>query len=371
MNSLNPKKTALYEVHRQAGGRIVEFAGWLMPVQFSSIIDEHLAVRNSVGLFDVSHMGEIDFRGKGALAAVQKLVCNDAAVLANGQVMYSGLMTDKGTFVDDVLVHKMADDHYMFCVNASNTDKDYAWIMNHLEPNVQCLNISDTICQIAVQGPKSIHTLAPFVKIPLKEIKYYHFVHNTVAGHPAMISRTGYTGERGFEIYVENQYGVDIWNKLMQSGAEFGVKPIGLGARDTLRLEAAMPLYGNDIDDTVTPFEAGLDWIVKLEKGDFIGRDPLVQQKQRGIQRKLVGLELIDRGVPRHGYPILKNAQPIGVVTSGTMAPFLKLPIAMGFVPLALAEVGTRVDIDIRNKPVQAKVVQLPFYQKKTKASAG
>lgn len=361
------KKTALYELHEKAGGRIVEFAGWLMPIQFSSIIDEHLAVRNAVGLFDVSHMGEIEFKGPDALKAIQNLICNDASTLIDGQVLYSGLMTEQGTFVDDVLVYRLGPDHYLFCVNASNTDKDYAWITQHIAGNLTCENISDTICQIAIQGPKALTVLGPLVDVTLKQVKYYHAVTTKIAGHEVLLSRTGYTGERGYELYLPNQYGPEIWTLLMKAGADYGIKPIGLGARDTLRLEASMPLYGNDIDDTTTPFDASLDWIVKLEKGDFIGRTALVKQQEQGATRKLVGLELVERGIPRHGYAISKDGVKVGVVTSGTHAPYLKKPIGMGYVPPSLVRPGTRFEVEIRGKLVGAEVVEMPFYSKRTK----
>ncbi|MBN2054451.1 glycine cleavage system aminomethyltransferase GcvT [bacterium] len=369
MDSLKAKKTVLYDAHVSAGGRIVEFAGWLMPVQFTSIMEEHDTVRNRVGLFDVSHMGEIDFRGPGALAAVQHLVCNDAASLIDGQVMYSGLMTDKGTFVDDVLVYKMAADHFMFCVNASNTDKDYAWIMSHLPGNVTCENISDRLCQIAVQGPDALRLLGPMVQSKLKDLRYYHFVNDVLLGHDIILSRTGYTGERGYEIYVSNEHGPEIWAALLENGAAFGVAPIGLGARDTLRLEAAMPLYGNDIDATTTPLEAGLDWMVKTEKGEFLGRAVLLGQQRQGVTRRLVGMEALDRGIPRHGYAITYNGAKVGEVTSGTHAPYLKKAIAMGYVPASLAEPGTELTIEIRGRGIRAQVVALPFYDKKTKGA--
>lgn len=362
------KKTALNSVVRQMGGRMVEFAGWEMPVSFSGIIDEHIAVRTAAGLFDVSHMGEIEFRGRDALSAVQRLVCNDAAKLREGQAMYAGMLYPNGTFVDDLLVYKVSNEQFMFCVNAANTDKDYAWVMENVGGDVQVSNRSDDLAQLALQGPNSRSILQKLTSLDLTTIRYYWFRFGDVAGvENLMVSATGYTGERGFEVYIPNRFAEHIWEELFAAGADYGLKPAGLGARDTLRLEAGMMLYGNDIDDTTTPFEADLSWIVKMDKGDFIGRDALQKQLEEGLRRKLVGLEMVGPGIPRHGYEIQKDGRKIGYVTSGTMAPFLKKAIGLGYVSVEHSQIGSRVDVVVRGKPVQARIVAKPFYRRPKK----
>ncbi|HUT03218.1 MAG TPA: glycine cleavage system aminomethyltransferase GcvT [bacterium] len=362
------KKTALNAVVKELGGRMVEFAGWEMPVQFSGIIDEHNTVRTAAGLFDVSHMGEIEFRGDDALRALQKLVCNDVSKMSIGQAMYTGMLYPNGTFVDDLLVHKIADDYYMLCVNAGNSDKDFAWVKENTFGNVDVTNASLKTAQIALQGPKASRILQKITPVDLSQIRYYWFTHGSVAGvENLLIAATGYTGERGFEIYVPNERAEHIFREMMKAGEEFGIKPTGLGARDTLRLEAGMMLYGNDIDDTTTPLEANLSWIVKMDAGDFIGREALQKQIENGIKRRLVGFEMLVAGIPRHGYEIHSDGAKVGYVTSGTMAPFLKKPIGLGYVPVELTELETELDIMIRGRAVRAKVVATPFYKRPRK----
>ncbi len=366
MTQTSLKRTPLYECHLEAKARIVPFAGFEMPVQYSGVIEEHRAVRTSVGLFDVSHMGEIDVKGRRALDFVQYVTCNDASKLTPGRAHYSGLMTPRGTFVDDLLVHKFSDDHYFLVVNAANTDKDYAYLCAQAASfdGVDVINRSDDYAQIAVQGPRALEVLQRLTPVPLAEIKYYRFVDGTVDGQRAIIARTGYTGEDGFEVYVAPAEAPGLWRKLLAAGKEFGIVPTGLGARDTLRFEACMALYGNDIDDTTTPLEAGLDWIVKLDKGGFLGREALVRQKAVGIKRKLVGFEMIGRGIARHGYPVWSGGQKVGIVTSGTHAPTLGKALGLGYVPVELSAVGSKLDVEIRDQKVAAHVVETPFYRR-------
>ena len=359
------KKTALNATHRQAGGKMAPFGGWDMPVQYSGTIDEHLTVRTAVGLFDVSHMGEVEVRGAQALPLVQHIGSNDASKLQVGQAQYSGLLTPQGTFVDDLLVHKISDEHFFLCINASNTDKDFAWMIeNTRQFDAEVTNASPRFTQLALQGPQALATLQPLTEVELSAIKYYWFAHGTVSGVSALIARTGYTGEDGFEIYFDPHEAENIWHKLMAAGAAHGIKPCGLAARNTLRLEAKMALYGNDIDDTTTPYEADLAWIVKLQKGDFIGRDALVKQKAAGITRKLVGFEMTAPGIGRDHYPAWIGNQQVGHVTSGSPAPYLKKNIGLVYLPLAQTEIGTPFDIEIRGKRVAAQVVATPFYQR-------
>jgi glycine cleavage system T protein (aminomethyltransferase) len=366
MTETTLKRTPLYECHVEARARIVPFAGFEMPVQYVGVIDEHRAVRTSVGLFDVSHMGEVEVVGRRALDFVQYVTCNDASKLTNGRAQYSGLMTPRGTFVDDLLVHKMADERYFLVVNAANTDKDYAYLCAQAAAfdGVDVRNRSDDYAQIAIQGPRAHEVLQKLTPAELAEIKYYRFVEGVVDGVPAIIARTGYTGEDGFEVYVGPADAARIWRKLLEAGREFGIMPVGLGARDTLRFEACMALYGNDIDDSTTPFEAGLDWIVKLEKEGFLGREALVRQKAAGIKRKLVGFEMKGRGIARHGYPIWSGASEVGIVTSGTHAPTVGKALGMGYVPVGLSETGSKLEIEIREQKVAAQVVETPFYRR-------
>lgn len=357
------QRTPLYDVHVKAGARIVPFAGYEMPVQYSGVMEEHEAVRTAVGLFDVSHMGEVEITGPNALAAVQKLVTNDASAIVDGQAMYTGLLNDKGGFVDDLVVYRFNKERFFICVNASNRHKDFNWMKERTGSTASVKDRSDEFAQIAVQGPKAATLVQRLTQTDLSPIKNYHFTVGAVAGvSDVIISRTGYTGEDGFELYIPAAKGPVVWNALMDKGADLGVKPIGLGARDTLRLEMKMALYGNDIDDDHTPLEAGLGWIVKLQKGDFIGRDVLLQQKEKGVTRKLVGLEVEDGRIARHGYKVVDAQGNVeGEVTSGTQSPTLKKAIAMAYVPTAKSAVGTQVFVDIRGKPAPARVVKTPF----------
>ncbi|MDE2060019.1 MAG: glycine cleavage system aminomethyltransferase GcvT [candidate division NC10 bacterium] len=359
------RRTPLFEVHRQLGARMVAFGGWEMPVQYAGILEEHRAVREQAGLFDVSHMGEIEITGPGALEAVQYLTPNDASRLSVGEVQYSALTTPEGTFVDDITVYKSAADRYWLTVNASNVEKDYAWIREHVPSSgVEVRNISDDIALLALQGPRAQEILEKLASVDLETLRYFRFVEGQVIGIDCCVSRTGYTGEDGFEIYIPPQHAAILWNALLEAGAPAGLQPCGLGARDTLRLEAKMALYGQDIDDRHTVLEADLGWIVKLEKGEFIGREALVRQKAAGISRKLVGFEMCGRGIARSHYAIAKDSQPIGEVTSGGPAPSLGKNIGLGYVAVQYAVIGTEFDIMIRDCPVAARVVRTPFYKR-------
>jgi aminomethyltransferase len=355
------KKTPLNEVEKELGGRMVDFGGWELPVQFSGIIDEHEAVRTKVGVFDVSHMGEVIVRGKDALELLQASTCNDVSKLEDGRAQYNGLLYPNGTFVDDILIYQMAKDDYFVVVNASNTDKDYEWLRDaarNFDADVQ--NVSAQYAQLAIQGPEAERVLQPLTGVNLANIKYYRFDQGTVDGAKAIVSRTGYTGEDGFEIYVSP----DDAPRLMRKLVELGVKPCGLGARDTLRLEAKMALYGNDIDDTTTPIQADLAWIVKLEKGDFAGRDVLQQEKQEGPPRKLVGFEMVDKAIARHGMTVVEGGNEIGVVTSGTHSPTLKKAIGLAYLPLDKSGQGNEFSVLVRGKEARARVVPTPFYKR-------
>jgi len=366
MSEASLKRTPLYECHLEAKARMVPFVGWEMPVQYAGVIDEHRAVRSAVGLFDVSHMGEIDIAGRRALDFVQLVTCNDASKLTPGRAQYSGLMTKRGTFVDDLLVHKFDDQHYFLVVNAANKDKDYAYLLAQAADfdGVDVKDRSDDWAQLAVQGPRALEVVQQLTPTKLAEIKYYRFVEGKVDGASAIIARTGYTGEDGFELYLAPADAPRVWRRLLAVGKAAGIVPCGLGARDTLRFEACMPLYGNDIDDTTTPFEAGLAWIVKLDKEGFLGREALVRQQAEGISRKLVGLEMVGRGIARHGYPICVGEKHAGIVTSGTHAPTLGKALALGYVPLPKSAPGSGVDVEIRGQRVAAKVVETPFYRR-------
>jgi aminomethyltransferase len=358
------RKTALNAVHRSAGAKMVNFGGWDMPVEYSGILAEHLAVRTRAGLFDVSHMGEIEIRGPEALALVQWVTCNDAAKLAVGQAQYSGLMTERGTFVDDILVHKISDLHYFLCVNAGNQDDDFAYIVSQNRFNAEAENSSPRYSQLAIQGPRAKEILQPLTETALDPIRYYHFTFGAVSSVDCLIARTGYTGEDGFEIYFAPEFSEMLWNKLMQTGEKFGLIPCGLGARNTLRLEAGMALYGHEIDDTTTPWEAGLGWICKLEKSTFQGKGTLAQQKQSGARRKLVGFEMLDKRIGRDGYPVFVGGVNSGRVTSGGPAPFLKKNIGMAYVPPETSAVGTNIEVEIRGQLAGAQIVALPFYKR-------
>jgi len=357
--------TPLNAAHRALGARMVDFGGWDMPVEYSGIIAEHLAVRRNVGLFDVSHMGEIEIRGPKALQLVEYVSSNAASRLADGQAQYSGLLNRDGGFVDDILVHRVAQDHFLLCVNASNQDADFDWIRKNNQIGAEIENSGARYVQLALQGPKAIATLSKLTDVDLDSIRYYWFVSGKVDGVDAIIARTGYTGEDGFELYFAPEHGERIWHTLLEAGEEFGILPCGLGARNTLRLESAMSLYGHEINETTTPYEAGLKWIVKLNKGDFIGRDALVNQKATGTPRKLIGFEMVGRGIARDGYPVEIAGEPVGFVSSGSPAPFLEKNIGLALIPIAAAKVGDKIEIAVRSRKVEALVVSTPFYSRK------
>jgi aminomethyltransferase len=368
--ALELKRTPLNNAHRRLSGRMVEFGGWDMPVQYAGgTMTEHLRTRTHAGLFDVSHMGEIDVRGPDAITFVNRLVSNDAAKLVDGQAQYSALTTPEGTVIDDLLVYRFAADRLLLVVNAGTTEKDWDWIKSHhgSSENVKLRNVSADYCQIAIQGPEALSILKTLTVVPLNEIKYYHFREGAVDGVPSIVSRTGYTGEDGFEVYAAADKAEQIWNKILDAGdfgSEHGVLPCGLAARNTLRLEAGMCLYGHEIDETTTLLEANLGWICKLNKGDFIGRDRLAQQKDEGIKRKLIGFEVTDRGIARDGQDVLIGGQHVGQVTSGSPAPFLKKNIGMAYVPIESAVEGGKIEIDVRGRLVGAQIVPLPFYKR-------
>ena len=360
------RKTPLHARHRAASARMVPYAGWDMPVEYSGITAEHMAVRTRAGLFDVSHMGQIEVAGKNAVAAVDRIVCSDASLLKIGQAKYTGLLTPGGTFVDDVLVYRMAPSHFMLVANASNVKKDYAWIAEQIKVvgDAAAVDSSSRYALLALQGPASREVLQPLTGVELGDLRPYWFANGEVANARATISRTGYSGEDGFEIFVPPNMAERVWQAILESGRAADVIPCGLGARDTLRLEAAMRLYGNDIDESTTVLESGLEWTVSWDKQDFIGRDSLVEERERGLTRTLVGLEMTDRGIARHGYPVVGDGRQIGVVTSGTQTPYLKKAIALAYVPAALAAPGSEVDVDIRGRASRARVVTLPFYKR-------
>jgi aminomethyltransferase len=356
------KNIALDKTHIKLGAKMVPFAGYNMPVSYSGLIEEHLTVRNAVGVFDVSHMGEFRLKGDKALELIQLVTSNDASKLTDGKVQYSCLPNDKGGIVDDLLVYRYKADEYYLVVNASNIEKDWNWIKQHNTFGVEMINMSDGMSLLAVQGPKAITTLQKLTSIDLSKMEYYTFAIGTLAGFDdVIISNTGYTGAGGFEIYFANEVAEKIWNAVFEAGAEFGIKPIGLGARDTLRLEMGFCLYGNDIDDTTSPIEAGLGWITKFSK-NFINSTELLKQKENGTNRKLIGFEMIERGIPRHDYPIADvNGNIIGKVTSGTQSPSLNKAIGMGYVSTLHTKVDSEIYIVIREKNVKAKVVKTPF----------
>jgi aminomethyltransferase len=358
------KRTPLHEAHVSLGARMVDFGGWEMPVQYSGIVDEHLAVRNAVGLFDVSHMGEIEIRGAEASHLADYVTTNAVSKLQIGQAQYSGLLYEHGGFVDDILVHKVAADHFFLCVNAANQEKDFDHIRAANTFDAQVDFASDRYAQIAVQGPFALRTLQKLTSVDLSSIGYYWFTDGIVSHAHARIARTGYTGEDGFEIYIPPVEAVRIWAELLDAGSEFGIKACGLGARNTLRLEAKMALYGHEIHASITPYEAELGWIVKLDKGEFIGRAALAQQKHQGLRRKLVGFEMRGRGIGRDGYVVRLNGLPAGWVTSGSPAPSLNKNIGLCYLPVSAARPGSRIEVIVRNQPVEAETVPTPFYKR-------
>lgn len=359
------KNTALTHIHEGLGAKMVPFAGYNMPVSYEGVNIEHETVRNGVGVFDVSHMGEFLISGENALALIQKVTSNDASTLEIGKAQYSCLPNNDGGIVDDLIVYKIKDEQYLLVVNASNIDKDWDWISSHNTFGAEMKNLSDNYSLLAIQGPKAVEAMQSLTSVDLSAIKYYHFEVADFAGiEHVIISATGYTGSGGFEIYCKNSEVERVWNKVFEAGAAFGIKPIGLAARDTLRLEMGFCLYGNDINDTTSPLEAGLGWITKFTK-EFTNSENLKAQKEAGVSRKLVGFELIDRGIPRHDYEIVDaERNNIGIVTSGTQAPSLGKAIGMGYVKTAFAAVDSEIYILIRDKKIAAKVVKMPFYKK-------
>jgi len=363
----NLKKTPLNKAHRDLGGKMVDFGGWDMPVQYSGVIAEHLRTREHSGLFDVSHMGEFWVEGEDAIKFVNRLTTNDVTKLVDGQAQYSALTREDGTVVDDLLVYRFDEGKLLLVVNAGTTEKDWDWITSHTkDENITLTNVSADYCQIAVQGKDAIGILQKLTDEKLDEIKYYHFTVGKVDGVDAIISRTGYTGEDGFEVYADEKYAEQLWNKFLEVGnfgTETGILPCGLAARNTLRLESAMSLYGHEISDEITPLEANLGWICKLNK-DFLGRDALAKQKEKGLTRKLVGFEVTDKGIARDDFDVYINDKKVGKVTSGSPAPFLKKNIGLAFVPSEFANIGQEIKIDVRGKHLTAKIVPTPFYKR-------
>jgi len=370
------RKTALNAVHRQMGAKMVEFNGWDMPVEYPSaggIIAEHNAVRAGVGIFDVSHMGDIRLAGPQALAAVQHISMNDAAKLAVGQAQYSALLYPEGTFVDDVIVHRLGEEEYLLVINAGTREKDFNWVRDHTTQfDCKVEHLSDDFTQIAIQGPKGVNLLQKLTDADLSAVKFYWLTRGTVCGlKNILIARTGYTAEDGFEIYIPSDEATSarIWNEILQAGKEFGVVPCGLGSRNTLRLEGKLPLYGHEISDTINVWEAGLDRFCKMDKADFTGKQALEAALAAGVRRTLVGLEVVERGIARDGYKVQdESGREIGYVTSGSFAPFLKKNIALAYVPLEFAGIGSTVKVEIRNQGVKAQVVSTPFYKRPKKA---
>ncbi len=369
MSAPELKRTPLNAAHRRLGGRMVDFGGWDMPIQYPlGTVEEHLRTRTHAGLFDVSHMGEIDVRGPDAIAFVNRLCSNDASKLVDGQAQYSALTTPEGTVVDDLLVYRFAPDRLLLVVNAGTTEKDWDWIKSHHQNEaVELKNVSADYCQIALQGRDAVSILQPLTDVPLAEVKYYHFREGMVDNVPAIVSRTGYTGEDGFEVYAAADKAEQLWDRILdagRAGTPEGVAPCGLAARNTLRLEAAMALYGHEIDETTTLLEANLGWICKLNKGDFIGRERLAQQKEEGIKRRLVGFEMSERGIARDGQDVLIDGERVGRVTSGSPAPFLKKNLGLAYVPFEHANEGQAIQIDVRGRAVAAEIVKTPFYKR-------
>ncbi len=358
------KRTPLYEVHRRHGARLIDFGGWEMPVQYSGILEEHHAVRRAVGIFDVSHMGEIDIRGPEALRITDWVTTNAASRLKIGQAHYSALLYDHGGFVDDVLVHKVADDHFFLCVNASNQDKDWEHIRGQNRWDAQVEFTSERYAQLAIQGPKALATVQKLTAVDLRAVRYYWFTHGEVGGTYARIARTGYTGEDGFELYVAPDDAPLIWDQVLRAGEEFGIRPCGLGARNTLRLEAKMALYGHEIHASISPWEADLAWIVKMDKGDFLGRAALARQLEAGVKRKLIGFEMRSRAIARDGYEVFLDGVPAGWVTSGGPSPSLNKNIGLCYLPTERASIGQPIQIQIRGRLEDAVTVPTPFYKR-------
>ncbi|PPA71393.1 glycine cleavage system aminomethyltransferase GcvT [Jeotgalibacillus proteolyticus] len=361
------KKTPLFELYRDYGGKTIDFGGWALPVQFSSIKEEHQAVRTKAGLFDVSHMGEVDVRGKNSLAYLQKMMTNDISKLKDNEALYTAMCYENGGTVDDLLVYRLEENHYLLVINASNIDKDVAWLLDHAIEDVQVTNISPKIAQLAIQGPSAEKILQSLTETDLSQIKFFHFLNDVrINKVSALVSRTGYTGEDGFEIYCQADHAQQVWKELLDAGREDGLVPCGLGARDTLRFEAKLALYGQELSSEITPIEAGIGFAVKPQKETaFIGQEILKDQKQNGAPRKLVGIEMIDRGIPRNGYPVFKGEEEIGFVTTGTQSPTLKKNVGYVLIRKEHAVIGEEVQVEIRGKKVKAEIVKSPFYKRK------
>jgi aminomethyltransferase len=359
------QKTPLNHWHRQNGAKMVEFGGWEMPIEYSGIIQEHSAVRGAAGLFDISHMGELRIDGPEAFRFVQWITCNDASKLKTGHIQYSAFLTPQGTFIDDILVYRLGENSFFICVNAANTSKDFEWVKSQNHFQASASDVSHEYAQISLQGPRSIEILQPLVDIVLSQIRYYWFTWGNFRGIPAMVSRTGYTGEDGFELYLSPGAAEDAWKTLVVAGKPLGLLPVGLGARNTLRLEAKMALYGHEISDEITPWEADLNWIVKMGKGDFIGRNELEKQAATGVQRKLAGFEMTGRGIARDGYKVWLNGIESGWVTSGSPSPTLGKNIGLAYLPIEHCSLDQPIEIQVRTNRVPAKIVTTPFYKRK------
>jgi aminomethyltransferase len=358
------KRTPLFAAHRRAGAKMVEFAGWEMPVQYTGVIDEHLAVRRAAGLFDVSHMGEIEVRGPGALEFCQRLTANDLSRVNLFQAQYNLLLNEQGGVIDDVIFYRLQPDIFFICVNASNTAKDTCWMQGHADRHVEVEDVSAKYAQLALQGPLAAAILQPLAAHDLRNLKSFHFAFADVASIRCLVARTGYTGEDGFELYCDADNADRLWSALLNGGAPHGLVPVGLGARDTLRLEKAYPLYGHELDDTTTPLEAGLDWVTKFAKPEFLGRNVLLRQKEFGVKRRLAGLELLEPGIARSEYGLFKDGKSIGRVTSGTKSPSLGKAIALGYVSSEEAVIDNIIEVEIRARKVAAKIVSVPFYRR-------
>ncbi len=361
-SSTSLRTTPLFDAHKRLGAKMVPFAGWHMPIQYAGVIQEHLAVRNGVGVFDVSHMGEIDIKGKDAAAFLQRIITNDLGNMADGSILYTVMCTEAGGIVDDLLVHRFAENHYFLCVNASNTEKNFQWIKGRAGSfDVSVSDISLQTAQLAVQGKHAEALLKPLCDVSLEDLRYYHFKKGKIHNNDCIISRTGYTGEDGFEIYLAWDRAPEVFQGLLDAGRPWSLAPVGLAARDTLRMEMGYALYGNDISEETGPLEAGLGWVVKLGKGGFLGSEAIARKKAAGVDRKLVGLKLTGRGVPRPHYPILKDGVKVGELTSGTFSPSLGTGIGLGYVPLEHSGPGTPMEIEIRSQKAPAEVVATPF----------
>ncbi|WP_071460108.1 glycine cleavage system aminomethyltransferase GcvT [Bacillus massilinigeriensis] len=359
------KRTPLLDLYSEYGGKTIDFGGWELPVQFSGIKEEHHAVRNKAGLFDVSHMGEFEVKGAGSLAYLQKLMTNDVSRLKVGGAQYTAMCYENGGTVDDLLIYKLAEDDYLLVVNASNIEKDFQWMESKLTDDVELKNVSDETAQLALQGPEAEKVLQRLTHENLAEIGFFKFKEEVdIVGKKALVSRTGYTGEDGFEIYCRPEDAAFLWKKILEAGKDAGVQPCGLGARDTLRFEANLALYGQELSESISPLEAGIGFAVKLGKDDFIGKEALNSQKENGVPRKLVGIEMIDRGIPRHGYPVYKEGKVIGEVTTGTQSPTLKRNIGLVLLDSEFAAIGTEVEVEIRGKQLKAVTVKTPFYKR-------